>query len=179
MQHPACRRREVTFLHATPRAPDGLKNAHCTRAVRSAVPSARRRLARPREPHPQQLPVTAHEDAHEVLAVPPLGQGQVAAVPGEADSCRGEERAWSQGASAGAAEGLFGEERQKAEGRRGAAHADTALPPQAAAAAGAPGHPHGGRTCPERDRREGPWPDSHKLRGELRHQVDGPGLESK
>lgn len=39
-------------------------------------------------PHPQQLPVTADEDAHVVPAVPPLCQRQVAAVPGKGYSCQ-------------------------------------------------------------------------------------------
>lgn len=43
--------------------------------------------------HPQQLPVAADEDADVVLAVPPLGQGQVAAIPGKGDSCQEEDRA--------------------------------------------------------------------------------------
>lgn len=69
--------------------------------------------------HPQQLPVAADEDADVVLAVPPLGQGQVAAIPGKGDSCQEEDRA-----------GIKGPDRRrtrvlsKEEG--GAAQADTA-----------------------------------------------------
>lgn len=108
--------REVAFLRAAPRAPGGSQNAPRTRPVC--------------EPHPQQLPVAAHEDAHEVLAVPPLGQGQVAAVPGKADSCRGEGRArvrQAQREPQGGSSGKNGR-KQRSEG------------------AGAPGHPHGGRS---------------------------------
>ena len=43
---------------------------------------------RQRTPYPQELPVAADEDAHVVLAVAPLRQRHVAAVPGKGDPWR-------------------------------------------------------------------------------------------
>lgn len=39
-------------------------------------------------PYPQELPITADEDAHVIFAVAPFCQRHVAAVPREGDSCR-------------------------------------------------------------------------------------------
>lgn len=91
-------------------------------AVSSAHSRRRAALAPgPTRPHPQQLPVAAHEDAHVVLAVPPLSQGQVAAVPGEADACpeEGPNRRHGRGGT------VCKEEGQKAESGGRAAHVDS------------------------------------------------------
>lgn len=79
--------------HTTRKGPESLKKGH-----RRSLPTGQDDCAGGRGTHPQQLPVAADKDADVVLAVPPLGHGQVAAVPGKGNSCHEEERAWNRGA---------------------------------------------------------------------------------